>query len=407
MDLNEKEVSVDNTEVSEKEKAMAEAMGKAFAAEMKDAQKEVKEVKEVPAKVADSHRIEVKAQKCDGFDSKEQMESFALEYVPKHLLESFGNKAALSTYQNIATDADGGSFDPIDAKGILANSTEIYPSYVEDTLQVKIFNSVGTFIDHTSDATAYVIGEGVAGTQSKPGNTTRTLTQKKIITICPVTNEVFRFGTLADVASETVKSMRAATSKKKQHLIFTADGTVDTNDGGVSGTIKTITDVGTTTATNKAIYEVAGNWGALDNDDISSIATSIAPWANPAKYAWYCNQTMWGYLESIARALGGNQYLVQTGQRPIPMLFGFPIKFVNQMPSAFAEDEVGLLFGDLSSMTATGSDGNMYMDSNAGQWFDQDVTALRLVEHMAVNTFQPGSASVTPGMRAVIFGENS
>lgn len=360
---------------------------------------EVKEVKSAVAPIVKDVSITVKDVPCGDFKSKAQAESWAVEYVPEDVLRKFGNKAALSTYQNIATDADGGSFDPIDAKGLLADSTETYPSYIADTLQVKIFNSVGTFIDHTGDATTHVIGEGVAATQSKPENTTRTLTQKKLVTLCPVTNEVFRFGTLVDVAQATLASMRNATSKKKQHLIFTADGTVDTIDGSVKGIITSITDV----ASNAGIYEVAGNWGTIDNEDISAIATSLPMWSNPSKYAWYCHQNMWGSLEQIARELGGNQYLVQTGQRPQPMLFGYPIKFVNQMPSSFVEDEIGMLFGDASSMVATGSDGNTYVDSSDGQWFDQDTTALRLIENLAVNVYQPGTSSVVPAMRAIKF----
>ena len=382
--------------------AIGAEMAKGYNSEMeaKDAREKASIQAQASEKIAKANQINIvqKDVKCGEFKSVNEMEVFAKNFVPQILLQN--NKAALSTYQNIATDADGGSFDPTWVNGLLANSTEVYPSYVEDTLQAPVFNSVGTFIDHTSDATTTVVSEGVAGAQSKPGNTTRTITQKKLLTLCPITGEVLRFGTLADVANETLKSMRSATSKKKQHLIFTADGTADTNDGSVIGTIKAIENVG---AGNSAIYTVNGNWDAIDNDDISAIATSVASWANPAKYAWYCHKNMWGFIEGIARALGGNQYLVQTNQRPIPLLFGSPIRFVNQMPASFVEDEIGMLFGDLSSMTATGSNGEVYVDMNGGQWFDQDTVAIRLIEHMGVNVFQPGSGSVIPGMRAIKF----
>jgi HK97 family phage major capsid protein len=332
------------------------------------------------------------------------MESFAKAYVPANLLEKFNNQKALTTYQNIATDADGGSFDPIDAKGILADSVAKYPSYIEDTLQVPVFNSVGTFIDHTGDVTAYMIGEGVAGTEAKPSNTTRTITQKKIMSLAPITNEVLRFGTLADVTSQTLDAMARGISAKKQHLIFAADGTADTTDGGITGVIKSINDV----ASNTTEYVVSGDWSAITNTDISRIVALVADWADPSKFAWYTHKNNWGYLEALARTLGGNSYLVQTNQRPVPSLFGYPVKFVNQsMPSAQVDDATGLLFGDLSAMCATGSNGQVYVDSSDSFYFDQDTTTLRIIEHMGLTVFQPGTNGASSSIVAVNYDSAS
>jgi len=386
----------------------AKSIGKEIADAFMAAKKETeeKEVKEVPEKVVrkDFPVVTVKDIPFKQFKSVHEAEMFAKAFVPQTTLMKFNNEKALTTYQNIATDADGGSFDPIDAKGILADSVAKYPSYVEDTKQVPIFNSVGTFIDHTGDATSYMIGEGVAGTESKPANTTRTITQKKIMTLCPITNEVIRFGTLADVASETLDSMARAISAKKQHLIFAADGTADTTDGGITGVIPAINAV----ASNATEYEVDGDWSAIDNTDISRIVALVSDWADPSKFAWYCHKNMWGYLEALARSLGGNTYMIQTGQRPLPSLFGYPVKFVNQsMPSTQVDDATGLLFGDLSSMVATGSNGQVYVDSTDSQYFDQDVTSLRVIEHMGVTVYQPGTSSAASSIVAVNFNSAS
>lgn len=403
---NEKDVEVTEDKVTETKidmEAMGKDLAKSFMAEMKDSQKEVKTV---PDKIVKAHRIEVvgRTQKCGSFKNADEMEVFAKAYLPKNLLEKFNNEKALTTYQNIGTDADGGSFDPIDAKGILADSVEMYPSYVEDTLQVPIFNSVGTFIDHTGDVTATMVSESVAGTEAKPSNTTRTITQKKIMSLAPITNEVIRFGSLADVTSATVDAMARGISSKKQHLIFIADGTEDTTDGGITGVIKAIENV----SPNDTVYEVSGgSWDNIDNLDISKIVAKTASWADANKFAWYCHKNQWGTLEGLARTLGGNQYLVQVGQRPIPSLFGYPVKFTNQMPSAYQGDKIGLLFGDLSSMVATGSNGQVYVDSSDSFYFSQDTTTLRIIEHIGVNVFQPGTAAAAGGVIAVKYTPGS
>lgn len=392
-EIKAEQVEKEATEVDVK------ALVKEAIAEAKDA--EVKEVKAVEVKT--SPVITVKDVPCGQFKSKREMEMFAKAYVPKHMLEKLGNQKALTTYQNITTDADGGSFDPITVNGILADSVEKYPSFEEDTLQVPAFNSSATFINHTGDATAYMIGEATAGTESKPANVTETVTLKKIMTLAPITSEVIRFGTLADVTNATLASMARATSYKKQWLIFGADGTADTTDGGITGTIEGIDAV----ANNAAEYEVAGEWDAITNTDISNIATSLRV-GDPSKFAWYMHQNQWGVIEAIARALGGNQYVVQTGQRPIPMLFGYPVKFANVgMPSAFVEDKIGMLFGDLSGMTATAKSQQVYTDMSNDFYFDADVVSLRMIQHFGVNCYQPGTSSVIPSMRAVKYNASS
>ena len=398
-----KEIEKDVQETSVDAKSISKEMVKEVLADMKSVMAEEKA--EVEAKAAETvvkanPVITVKDVPCGNFKSVHEMEMFAKAFVPENVLRTFGNEKALTNYQNIATDADGGSFDPIQAQGLLADSVAKYPSYVEDTRQVKIFNSVGTFIDHTQDATAYMIGEGAEITDSKPQNVTRTIVQKKISTLCPLTNEVLRFGTLADISNETFDSMGRAISKKKQHLIFAADGTDDTNDGGITGVIPEINGV----ASNATEYIVSGGWADISNDDISNIVASVSDWADASKFAWYCHKAMWGYLESLARSLGGNTYAIQVGQKPVYSLFGFPVKFVNHaMPSSEVDDATGLLFGDLSSMVATGSNGRTYVDADTSYGFANDLTYLRAIEHMGVNVYQPGTASAASSIVAVNF----
>ena len=138
------------------------------------------------------------------------------------------------------------------------------------------------------------------------------------------------------------------------------------------------------------------------------IVSKVNAYANPNKFAWYCHQNQWGYLEALGRTLGGNTYLIQTGQRPVPMLFGFPVKFVNEgMPSAAGANEIGLLFGDLSAMTATGSNGEVYVDSSSDFYFQQDVTTLRAIEHMGVTVYQPGTNGTTGSVIAVRYSSAS
>lgn len=399
----EKDSTVEKTEDKVDAKSIAKEMATEFVAEMKKAKEEAdKEVKSVvPDKIVKTAtKITVKDVPVGSFKSQGQMENFAKQYVPKQLLEKFRNEKALTTYANIGTDADGGSLDPIDAKGILAESIALYPSYVEDTLNVPIFNSVGTFVDVTGTTTAYMTDEVAAITESKAQYTTRTITQKKIACLAPISNEVFRFGTLADIASQTLTACARAISEKKQHLIFTADGTADTTDGGLTGIISAINAV----ASNSTEYLVTGTWSDITVNDIASIVALVADWGQPNNFAWYCHKNMWGVLEGISRALG-TSYMVNVGQRPIPSLFGYPVKFVNKMASSASGDSVTseLLFGDLSGCIATGSNGNVYIDSSESPYFQQDLTTLRVIEHFGEIVYQPGTNGTTTSVIGVNF----
>ena len=347
--------------------------------------------------------VKVKSIPFGDFESKEEAEKFAKHFVPRSLVEKFNNTKALTTYANITTAGDGGSLDPTQAEGILARSLLKYPSYIEDTKVVNMYNSVATFVDLTGDTTAYMVAEAAAGTESKAAYTTRTITAKKIQVLAPVTNEVFRFGSLADIGTETLASMGRAISKKQQHLIFTADGTDDTTDGGITGLIPAINAV----ASNTTEYIVSGAWSAIDAADLGAIVALVADWADPTNLAWYCHKNQWGVLEGIARALSGNAYLMQVGQKPVPMLFGYPVKFVNSMPSSQSDDATGLLFGDLSGAIATGVTPQTYIDASPDFYFSQDTTVLRAIKHMGVTTYQPGTNGTSTSVVAVNYNSAS
>ena len=399
LENEKKEVEVEVTDTKINAKEIGVEMAKAFVDEMKEAKKEVKEV---PAKIVKAARIEVvgRTQPCGAFKNADDMEKFAKEYVPVQLVEKLKNEKALTTYANIGTAADGGSLDPTDAKGILAESISLYPSYIEDTLDVPIYNSVGTFIDLNGTTTAYMTDEVAAITESKAAYTTRTITQKKIACVCPVSNEVYRHGSLADIASQTLKSCSKAISEKKQHLIFIADGTADTADGGLTGIISAMNAIGS----NTAEIQIAGTWSDLAVTDISKIVANTSDWADPNKCAWYCHKNMWGVLEGISRTLGSS-YIVNTGTRPIPSLFGYPVKFVSKMASSASGDSstTELMFGDLSGVIATGSDGNVYIDSSDGYYFQNDLTTLRVIEHMGQTVYQPGTNGTNTAVCAINF----
>lgn len=370
----------------------------------KIAKKAVDDSVKVDKKIVDfAKTIEVKEFPFGDFSSKKEAEAFAKHFVPRSVVEKFNNSKALTTYANITTAADGGSLDPAQAEGILSRSLLKYPSYIEDTLQVNMYNSSATFVDQTGDTTAHMIGEATAGTESKAAYTTRTLTAKKIQVLAPVTNEVFRFGSLADIGSETLASMGRAISKKQQHLIFAASGNANTTDGGVTGLIPAINAV----ASNSSEYVVDGDWSALTASDLSLIVSQVADWANPTNLAWYCHKNNWGYLESLARALSGNAYMMQIGQKPVPMLFGCPVKFVNSMPSSQVDDATGLLFGDLSGAVATGVTAQTYIDASPDFYFDQDTTVLRAIKHMGVTVYQPGTNGTTTSVVAVNYNSAS
>ena len=404
MEKENDKTEVEKTEVKiDDAKSIAQEMAKTIVDAIKE-QKDA-EAKIVPDKVIKSMpRITIKDSPVGAFKSNHDMETFAKAYVPKDLIEKFRNEKALTTYANIGTAADGGSLDPIDAKGILAESIALYPSYVEDTLNVPIYNSVGTFVDVTGTTTAYMTDEVAAITESKAAYTTRTITQKKIACIAPISNEVFRFGTLADIASQTLQSCARAISEKKQWLIFQADGTADTLDGGLTGLIPAINAV----ANNSTEYVKSGTWSDLDVTDIASIVAMVSDWGNPANFSWYAHKNMWGVLEGISRALG-TSYMVNVGQRPIPSLFGYPVKFVNKMASSASGDSITseLLFGDLSGAIATGSDGNVYIDSSDGFYFQNDLTTLRVIEHFGEVVYQPGTNGTTTSVVGVNFSSAS
>ena len=91
------------------------------------------------------------------------------------------------------------------------------------------------------------------------------------------------------------------------------------------------------------------------------------------------------------------------------MLFGYPVKFVNKMASSASGDSSTpeLLFGDLSGVIASGSSGNVYIDSSDVFYFQNDLTTLRVIEHMGQVVSQPGTNGTNTSVCAVNFSSAS
>jgi HK97 family phage major capsid protein len=83
------------------------------------------------------------------------------------------------------------------------------------------------------------------------------------------------------------------------------------------------------------------------------------------------------------------------------------VKFVDQMPSSASTGTANMLFGDLSSCIASGSNGQVYIDSNEGVYFANDLTALRVIEHYGQIVYQPGTNGTLAGMVNIQFSSAS
>ena len=370
-------------------------------------------IKKIAKKAVEDDKVEVKANKVIAYNSQSVSyverptkhfadckiaECFAHSvFSPEQSKMLLGNKA-LTTYSSL-TDADGGYYDPEQALGSIVKLIAEYNPYKQDCLVVPMTNSTTTFIPDDGELAGYYVGEATAATEVKLALTQKTLSAKKVMVLSPVTSELIADSTLAEIGDLVAEKCARAVAKKEQWAIYKSDGTDDNTDGNLTGLESAITGVDS----NDSTYTVSGNWGALTLADLSTIVGNIPSYCDQSKLSWYGSLQMFSTLDAIQRATGGTSYIMSANTKPIRQILGYPYKVVEQMSSAFVEDGVGLLFGDLSKTIAFGDRKGVQISASPDFYFSQDVVTFRCISRHGVNVFNPGTSSKFGGTVAVVF----
>lgn len=293
-------------------------------------------------------------------------------------------KAAHSTFDN----EKGGYMVPevmetaiirlVEERGVFRRNSFVYPMGADS---VTIPRRSGGF-------TVYYPGEGKTLTASDLKLNQIKLAAKKAAILTAITSELDEndVATLASLITEEIAYAFAAAEDNEG---FNGDGT--STYGGTVG-LKNALLAG-------AIQDAASGNVSVATLDLQDFRAAIAkmlvlPGMNPV---WYMHSTV--YHNAAARlmdAAGGNTSSDIAGGT-VPMLLGYPVQFVQSMPSdsTISTSTICAYIGDLRMATTFGTRRGVSIQSDSSVYFTSDQIAIRATQRYDINVHERGTATAS------------
>lgn len=236
-----------------------------------------------------------------------------------------------------------------------------------------------------SDVTAYWTGEGAEITASDAVLGEAELMARKLSALTKVSSELDEDAVI-DIGDMITQSMAYAMADKIDEAGFNGDGT--STYGGVLG-LKNALDTG-------AIQTAATGNDAANNLDLLDWELAVGklaqyPGANPR---WFMHSAVY-YASAYAlmNAAGGNTNVTLSNGVSSPMFLGYPVSFVQVMPSTTTTLASTILayFGDLRLGAAYGVRRSVRTEVSMDRYFENDLIGIKCTERIAINIHERGA----------------
>mgnify|MGYP000952598778 CR=1 FL=1 len=272
--------------------------------------------------------------------------------------------------------------------GVARRFSRIYPM-TSDILNVP---------NASTSTTTYYPGEATAITASDITFTQVALTAKKLAILTIVSKELNE-DTVIDFGATLAQDFAYGLALAEDAAAFQGDGT--STYGSITGIMPRIKALsGTFTSIASMVVGAAGSGTALSSLTLAnwqSMVAKIQPYATQPR--WYMNKSIFynGVADKLI-ALGGNAIMdIQNAYGAEPTLFGIPISFVQNMPSAPAASRDIAVLGDLSKGTAFGDRRGVSVEVSDQVKFIEDALTFKATERYAYNVFDVGNVTATVG----------
>lgn len=295
--------------------------------------------------------------------------------------------AALSTYGNEATGADGGYLVPPEF------SSTVYQHSLEEQAFLPMTdgdNVAGNGMSFPADETtpwgstgilSYWTGEAAAATQTKPATKLRTLRLNKLVALVPMTDEL-----MEDAAVLTTylprKTGEAIRWKTNDAII---NGTGAGQPLGVVNSAALVAQAKETSQT-------------ADTINASNVTKMYARQLNPGRSYWLVNPDSYAQLPLMTI---GQQpvYVPPLGleSAPFGMLMGRPVILTDTCQTLGNQNDI--MFIDFQGVKSITKSGGIQTATSIHLWFDQHVTAFRATFRVDAQPWL--NAAVTPPNSAV------
>ena len=222
--------------------------------------------------------------------------------------------------------------------------------------------------------------------------------------------QVTKMGTLAVMSREldegsivamgelVAEEVAMAFTESEDDQGFNGDGSA--TYFGTIGIIPALTAI----ASNKSVIAAAGNaWSEVTLANVLNMVGTCKSRAR-RRAKWYCHPMFfYNVLLGLAFDQGGSSGMeaVVGLVSGTPKFLGYPVEFVEVMPSAEANSSVPCIFGDLRGGCLLGESRRLEIESSEHVYFTSDQIAIRAMERIDINVHDRGSAAEAGGIIAL------
>lgn len=233
-----------------------------------------------------------------------------------------------------------------------------------------------------SDVTAYWVGQESEITASDATLGERELVARKLGCLTKVSTELAE-DAVVEIGDMITSSMAYAMADKVDEAGFNGDGT--SAYGGITGLANALD--------SSAVQDaVSGNVSAatLDLADFEK-TVGLLPEYPGAQPTWFMHKTAyWNSVRRLLNAAGGNTLENLGGGMMQPMLFGYPVQFVQVMSTGTAVSTVVAYFGDLRLGASVGNRRAVNTLVSPHRYMETDQIGIRCTQRIGILVHEIG-----------------
>jgi HK97 family phage major capsid protein len=307
------------------------------------------------------------------------MAAIAGDEPSKQWLKDHGMQMAHSSDDN----SKGGYLVPEVLENALIDLKEQFGFFRQYAMNWPMTSDVSLVPRRVSGFTTYFVGQNEEITKSTTALDQVRLEAKKLAAMTQFSSELSE-DAIISVADFYAREFAYALAVREDSCGFLGDGT--SAFGGITGIANALNAGSIVTATG--ITDLANLVIATFMETVGKLPQF--PGIQPA---WYVHKAV--YYASMARlqiAAGGNA-VSDLGNGPVMQFLGYPVRFINTLPSTASSGTKIAYFGDLAMAATMGTRRGVTLRADESIYFAQDALALRVTERFDINVHERGTAS--------------
>jgi HK97 family phage major capsid protein len=347
------------------------------------------------------------------FTGNREEQNYKGYVMGKFALAVAGNKSAQEWLksnghlkaQNEGTTTAGGFLTPDLLSSDLIYLREQFGVARANCRIVPMTSDVQLVPNSTASTTVYYPGENTTITASDMTFAQISLTAKKLAILTQVSKELNE-DSVVDIGNALARDFAYNLAKEEDRVVFSSART-GTDASGLVGIGRALTDLAGGTAANygniaSAVVGAAttgANWSVFTLANLQTMIGKLPTYADQPKWYMHKNFFYQGIADKLA-ALGGNNITaIQNAYGSQPLLYGYPVVFVQNMISSPAVSSPVAFLADLSKGVAFGDRRGITVEMSDQPYFIQDSWAFKATERFSVNAFDTGNYNTDAASR--------